>query len=54
MKEKKHLAVLFCSIQNPLELQCLIDDLVDFLGLSVFINVYRLLKLLICSYTCRE
>ena len=26
-------------MQNPLELQCLIDDLVDFLKLSIFNNV---------------
>ena len=29
-------------MRNFLELQCLIDDLVDFLGLSMFINALYL------------
>ena len=28
----------FCSMRNFLELQCLVDDFVDFLELSMFIN----------------
>ena len=38
MKKKRTLHKTFCSMQNFLELQCLIDDLVDFLELSVFVN----------------
>ena len=38
MKEKITFHKVFSSMQNFLELQCLIDDLVDFLELSMFIN----------------
>ena len=38
VKKKRTLHKTFCSMQNFLELQCLIDDLVDFLELSVFVN----------------
>ena len=37
-RKKRILHKTFCSMQNFLELQCLIDDLVDFLELSVFVN----------------
>ena len=49
MKKKKIFYKIFCSIHIFLELPRLVDDLVDFLGLSVFINaslseIYYLMK----------
>ena len=37
-KKKKTFRKTFCNMQNVLELQFLVDDLVDFLKLSMFIN----------------
>ena len=31
MKKEKNISQTFCSMQNVLELQCLVDGLVDFL-----------------------
>ena len=39
VKYKRTLCEKFCSVQTFLELQCLIDDVVDFLELTIFINV---------------
>ena len=38
VKNKGICCKIFCNMQNLLELQCLVDDLVDFLELSMFIN----------------
>ena len=38
VKEKETSSKVFRSKQNFLELKCLVDDLVDFLELSTFIN----------------
>ena len=38
VKKKRTLHKTFCSVQNVLELPCLVDNLVDFLELSVFAN----------------
>ena len=40
MKEKRPFCKTFHSMQNFLESQHLVDDLVDFLELSMFINIY--------------
>ena len=38
MKQKGTFRKIFHSIRNFLELQCLVDDLVELLELSIFIN----------------
>ena len=38
VKKKRTLHKTFCSVQNVLELPYLVDNLVDFLELSVFVN----------------
>ena len=38
MKQKGTFRKIFQSIRNFLELQCLVDDLVELLELSIFIN----------------
>ena len=38
--KKRTFRKTFCSSQNVLELQCPVDDLLDFLELSMFINAY--------------
>ena len=48
-KKRRTFRQTFCSVQTFLELQCLVDDLVEFLELSMFINaslpqVYYLIK----------
>ena len=40
-KKKRNFSNTFHSMQNLLVLQCLVDDLVDFLESSMFINVYQ-------------
>ena len=47
-KKQRTFCKMFCSMQNFLELR-LVDELVDFLGLSMFINaslpeIYYLMK----------
>ena len=39
MKKKRAFRKTSRSIRNFLELQCLVDDLVDFLELPMFINI---------------
>ena len=46
MKEKRRFSKPFCSMLNFPELQCLVDDLVDFLKLSMFINASLPLNML--------
>ena len=36
---KKRFVIICRSMQNFLELQCVVDDLVNFLDLLIFINV---------------
>ena len=38
MKQKRPFRKIFRSMRNFLEFQCLVDDLVDFLELSMFIT----------------
>ena len=40
MKKKRTPHKTFRSVQNLLELQCLVDELVDFLELSMILNAY--------------
>ena len=38
MKKKRIFCKIFRTVQNVLELQCLVDDLPEFLELLMFIN----------------
>ena len=38
MKKKRIFCKIFRTVQNGLELQCLVDDLLEFLELLMFIN----------------
>ena len=47
MKKNEYFAKHFATCKFFLELQCLVDDLVDFLELSIFINVSLPLNILL-------
>ena len=40
MRKKRTFRKIFCRMRNFLELQCLINNLADFLELLKFINAY--------------